>query len=130
MSWPLKEKISKMNLWRHHRIKKEEHCAHLEQRCEPRMEQSEKSDAQFSRFAVSLAGNGLVATLGKILRLIIDGRSGSTIHYAEDEAGEKVWLSFAAKEIRSTWCTTCAAAEKCASFILRALAKRVGSPIR
>jgi len=40
----------------------------LEQRCEARMERSEKSDAGFVRFAVSLAGKGLVATFGTLLR--------------------------------------------------------------
>jgi len=111
-------------------IWKDERCVELEQRCETRMEHSEKTDACFAQFAVSFADNRLVATLSKFLRLIIDGCSGSKIHYTKDEAGEKVWLSFGAKEIRSTWCTTCAAVAKCANFILRVSATRVASPIR
>jgi len=54
-------------------IRKEERCVELEQRCEARMEHSEKTDAYFAPFAVRFAGDELDATLGKILRLIIDG---------------------------------------------------------
>src|SRR5690348_3448429 len=106
------------------------HCAELERACEARMEHSEKTDARFARFALNFAGNGLVATLGQILRLIIDGCSGNKIHYTKDEAGEKVWLSFGAKAIRSIWCTMCAATEKCANSTSRVLATKAALPIR
>jgi len=52
-------------------IGKEGSCVELEQRCEARMEHSEKTDARFAQFAISFAGNKFVATLSKILRLII-----------------------------------------------------------
>jgi len=110
---------------------KERHSyAELERGCERQMERSKKTDACFVHFAGRFAGNKLDATLEKIQRLIIDGRSGRKLHYTDDEAGEKSWLLSGAKETRSTWCTTCAAAEKCASFTLHVLAKREESPIR
>jgi len=62
--------------------------------------------------------NELDATLSKILRLIIDGCSGSPIHYTQTKQWEKGMAFVRRKEIRSIWCTTCAAAEKCANFIL------------
>ncbi len=123
---------SEANLWRRGGIRNERgiHCAELERSCERQMERSEKTDARFVHFAARFAGNKLDATLEKIQRLIIDGCSGRKIHYTDDEAGERSWLSFGAKETRSIWCTTCAGAEKCASFTLRDLAKREESRIR
>lgn len=123
---------SELKLWRCRRIKNKRsiHGAELERSSERQMERSEKSDARFVHFAVRFAGNALDATLEEIQRLIIDGCSGRKIHYTKDGAGEKSWLSFGAKEIRSTWCTTCAEVEKCASSTLRVLAKREESPIR
>ena len=102
----------------------------LERSCERQMECNEKTNTSFVLFAVRFAGNKLDATPEKIQRLIIDGCSGKKIHYTGDEAGEKLWLSFGAKETRSTWCTMCAEVEKCASFTLPVLAKREESPIR
>ena len=120
-----------LKLWRSRRIKDKggNHCAELERSCERQMERSKKTDAHFMHIAVSFAGDELDATLEKIRSLIIDGCSGKKIHYTNDEAGEKSWLSFGAKETRSTWCTTCAEAEKCASSTLHVLAKREELPI-
>ena len=102
----------------------------LEHLSEARMERSEKTDAYFVRFAARFAGNELDATLEEIQRLIIDGCSGRKIHYTDDGAGEKQWLSSGAKEIRSTWCTMCAAVEKCASFTSHVLATKRELQIR
>src|SRR5262249_5656948 len=95
------------------------------------MERSEKMDADLRAFVASFAGNELDATLRKIRRLMIDGCSGRKIHYAAHVigVGKKLWLSSGAKVTRSTWCTTCAAAGKCASFTLRVLTKMEESPI-
>ena len=122
---------SVVNLWRGRRIKNKGSMrrAGLERSCKRQMERSKKTDAHFELFAVSFAGDELDATLEKIRRLMIDGCSGKKIHYTNDEAGERSWLSFGAKETRSTWCTTCAEAEKCASSTLHVLAKRGESPI-
>ena len=102
----------------------------LERSCERQMECNEKTNTNFVLFAGRFAGNKLDATPEKIQRLIIDGRSGQKIHYTDDKAGEKLWLLFGAKETRSTWCTMCAEAEKCASFTLHVLAKREESLIK
>ena len=95
------------------------------QACEELMKRRKICDAQFCAASTTFVALLIGSKFCKEHGYFIDGCSGKKIHYSErGSLGVTSWLLSAAKESRSTWCTTCAAAEKCSRLHLARLGDR------